>query len=301
MPPRVSFTFDLEDHRSGLDPASRYVDATYRVLDFLDRVAVAGTFFIVGNVGERHPALVREIAARRHEVAFHGFDHTPLDEDEPANFVRQTTRGKRFFEDLIGRDVVGYRAPIFSLLASTTWSAETFASLGFTYSSSVLPAASPRKGFPGAPRHPFKWPNGVIELPAAITDVGGIALPFLGGVYFRYFPLSLMLRRVQDPAARGLWTYLHPYDCDPDEGWQRVERTNVIESLILACNRRHTLDKMERLLTGWGHAPLRDRVASGEFADAPTIAIGDLAASSSAPPTGSSRAHARGRFRPTES
>jgi peptidoglycan-N-acetylglucosamine deacetylase len=268
MPARVSFTFDVEDHRSGLDPASRYVAATYRVLEFLGDISCTGTFFVVGTVAERFPALVTAIAGAGHEVAFHGYDHTPLDEDEPAKFLRDTRRGKMFLEDLIGGEVVGYRAPIFSLMGATTWCLESVASLGFTYSASVVPAPNPRRGFPGAPRQPFVWPGGVVELPAAVTSVAGISVPFLGGVYFRYFPTSMVVRRVEQSASGGLWTYLHPYDCDPDEGMQRVERTNALESFVLACNRRGTLRKMERLLRGRADAPLRDRVAAGEFAAA---------------------------------
>ena len=273
MAPSVSFTFDLEDHSSGRDSAARFVHVTYRVLELLDRVGLTGTFFVVGKVAERQPALVRDIAARGHEIAFHGFDHTPLDEEDPPTFARQTARGKRFLEDAIGRTVVGYRAPIFSLVRSTIWAADVLAALGFTYSASVVPARNPRYGFGGAPPCPFRWPSGLLELPAATTTIAGVRLPFLGGVYFRYLPVSLVLRRVRQANAPGLWTYLHPYDCDPDEGWVRVERTTLVESAILACNRRRTLSKLRRLLGACGGACLRDRVAAGEFADARTAFI----------------------------
>ena len=265
MTTRVSFTFDLEDHRSGLDPARRYVDATYKVLDVLERVAVTGTFFIVGNVATANPALVRDIAARGHEIGFHGFDHTPLYLDERTNFARQTTASKRLLEDLTGAALVGYRAPIFSLNASTTWCTEELASLGFAYSSSVVPKRYPRYGFEGAPREPFRWPSGVLELPVPLARIAGVTLPFLGGVYLRYLPLALVLRRAASADHNGLWTYLHPYDCDPGEGWARVERTNLMEALILACNRRGTLSKLERLLKACAAPSLRDRVAAGEF------------------------------------
>ncbi len=268
---RISFTFDLEDHRSGQDPASRYVRTTYDVLEFLNRISCSGTFFVVGTVAVQFPALIQAIAKAGHEVAFHGYDHTPLEEDEPVRFRRDTTRGLQLLEDLIGRKVVGYRAPIFSLTRATMWCVDAFASLGLTYSSSIVPAANPRRGFPGAPRHPFKWPGGVVELPAATTSIGGLVVPFLGGVYFRYFPTRFVLHRLRQTAAGGLWTYLHPYDCDPGEGFQRVERTNMVESVILAFNRQGTLKKMERLLKDRAHAPLSERVAAGEFAEAPLL------------------------------
>ncbi len=271
MVPHVSFTFDLEDHWSGSDPAAHHLRTTYQVLEFLDRVSCTGTFFVVGTVARECPSLVRAIASAGHEVAFHGYDHTPLDEDEPVRFSRDTARGKRLIEDLTGRAVVGYRAPIFSLMKTTTWCVDTIASLGFVYSASVLPTANRRWGFPGAPREPFKWPAGIVELPVATTSIAGVAVPFLGGAYFRYLPMRLMLQRLRTTSAGGLWTYLHPYDCDADEEFHRVERANPVESVILALNRRGTLRKMERLMKNRAHAPLGRRVASGEFAAAPLL------------------------------
>jgi len=271
MASRLSFTFDLEDHRSGRDRASRYIGITYQVLEFLERLSCSGTFFIVATVAERFPALTRAIAGAGHEVAFHGYDHTPLDEDEPARFRRDTERGKRLLEDLIGREVHGYRAPIFSLMKTTTWSVDTLASLGFTYSASVLPAGNRRWGFPGAPQQPFRWASGLVELPVATTSIAGVDVPFLGGGYFRYLPISLVLRRLGAASVGGLWTYLHPYDCDAGEGLHRVERATALESLILACNRRGTLQKMETLLAGRVDVPLGRRVLSGEFSMVPRL------------------------------
>src|SRR5262245_21861428 len=268
----VSFTFDLEDHRSGLDRESRYVSVTYRVLEFLSRTDVRGTFFIVGTVAQQYPDLIREIARRGHEVAFHGHDHTPLYLDEPAKFSRQTAASKRFIEDLIGRPVDGYRAPIFSLIRGTAWCADRLAAARFTYSSSILPAANPRNGYAGAPRDPFRWPSGVIELPVPVSNIAGLTVPYLGGVYFRYLPTAVVFNRVLRSQSPALWTYLHPYDCDPDEGFQRVERTNFVESLILWRNRKRTLIKLERLLNAFTSRPLGERVGAGEFADAPTVA-----------------------------
>ena len=254
-----------------MDPESRYVSVTYRVLEFLTQIGVRGTFFIVGTVARQFPDLVREIARTGHEVAFHGYDHTPLDLDEPVKFSRQTGDGKRHLEDLVGRSVAGYRAPIFSLIRGTAWCADHLAELGFTYSSSILPAGSPRYGYAGAPRQPFRWPSGVIELPVAVTSFAGVTLPYLGGVYFRYLPTRLVIRRVRASRTGGLWTYLHAYDCDPDEGFQRVERTNLVESFILWQNRKRTLVKLERLMKACASPPLGERVGAGEFSEVPTV------------------------------
>ena len=54
---------------------SRVVANTERLLDLFDEHRVHATFFVLGWVAERIPALVRDIAARGHEIASHGFGH----------------------------------------------------------------------------------------------------------------------------------------------------------------------------------------------------------------------------------
>lgn len=276
MAPTVTFTFDVEDHRSGFDARSRYVGVTYDVLDCLGRLDVRGTFFVVGTVAERFPALVVDIARNGHEIACHGFDHTPLDLDRPEKFANETARAKAHLEDLSGRAVVGYRAPIFSVTPQTTWYARELAALGFAYSASVMPSAVRRYGFAAAPTAPFTWPDGVVELPVPVSDFGRLRLPYLGGAYFRYLPSRLVESRVRQATASGLWTYLHPYDVDAEEGLQRVERTTWVQSFFLSCNRHRTLPKLERLLKQFAGQPLNDRLRIGEFRDAPPLAFDNL-------------------------
>ena len=115
---RNALTVDVEDwyQVSGFEAvvrredwpryASRVVRNTGLVLDLLAEKRVRATFFCLGWVAERHPALLREIAARGHEVASHGFDHRLATTFTPETFradlrraatairrSRRTTRG----------------------------------------------------------------------------------------------------------------------------------------------------------------------------------------------------------------
>jgi peptidoglycan/xylan/chitin deacetylase (PgdA/CDA1 family) len=51
-------------------------DVTPRVLDLLDAANVKASFFCIGHIAERHPALCREIVQRGHRVENHGHAHS---------------------------------------------------------------------------------------------------------------------------------------------------------------------------------------------------------------------------------
>jgi polysaccharide deacetylase family protein (PEP-CTERM system associated) len=257
----VTFTLDLEDHREHGDDDVRYPRLTREVLEFLDAREARGTFFVVGEVAAAVPELVREIAARGHELALHGWRHVPLTELDPATFRADVTRGKELLEELGGVAVRGFRAPTFSLVPESRWAVDVLGDAGFTYSSSVLPAASPLFGDPTLPTTPFRWPNGLLELPCPVVRGGRWGLPYLGGVYLRALP------RATSAGARAvvgrkqlLWIYCHPYDFDPDEPFWIVPDAGRIGSRLLWYNRRRTFAKVERILHGRAGRPLGERL-----------------------------------------
>jgi peptidoglycan-N-acetylglucosamine deacetylase len=169
MPAPITFTLDLEDHRPHPAVEARYPAVTREILAALDERGITGTFFIVGEIAEAEPDLVREIAAAGHELGLHGWRHQVLTTMTPAVLADHVRQGKALLEELGQREVVGFRAPTFSLVAATVWATDVLLEAGYRYSSSVLPGPSPLFGFPGAPRDPFRWPNGLAELPVATT------------------------------------------------------------------------------------------------------------------------------------
>jgi polysaccharide deacetylase family protein (PEP-CTERM system associated) len=245
----LTITFDLEDNRRDAAQEPRFVAMTERFLDFADRHALRATVFIVGELARTHPALVRVVAARGHEIGLHGLRHVALDEVGPDRLRTELTEGKALLEDVAQTPVHGFRAPIFSLTPRTAWAIEDLRACGFDYSSSVLPAASPLHGWPGAPRTPFRWANGLVELPVPVAGTGRATIPFLGGIYVRYVPVQLgvrLLRRL-DPGVAA-WSYLHPYDLDPDEPFFVLPYAGWLTSRLLHMRRGVTLQRLERLL-----------------------------------------------------
>lgn len=252
----LSFTLDLEDHRPDATAEPRHVAATLRVLDELEGLGVRGTFFVVGELAETEPQLVREVAARGHELGLHDWTHLQLDRSDPERFREGLRKGKALLEDLGAQPVLGYRAPTFSLVPATVWATEVLVEEGFAYSSSVLPAKNPLHGFPGAPSEPFVWPSGLLELPPPMIDLGAARVP-LGGTYLRLLPLGIVRRRTS--AAAVPFLYCHPYDFDPDEPfwWEPVAGWMAP---LLWVGRRRLAGKVAELLNPAG-PPLGERLA----------------------------------------
>lgn len=256
----IAFTLDLEDHRLDAFSERRYPEVTTRLLDDLDEWGVRGTVFVVGEICRDSPELVAEVTRRGHEIGLHGADHTPLPEVGPDRFRVRTADARARLADLTGTPVSGFRAPIFSLVPESVWAPAILTELGFTYSSSVLPARNPLYGWPDAPRGPFLWESGLVELPSPAFGPGRFRLPILGGTYLRLAPRSLSgwfgARALRDGHP---WVYAHPYDFDPDEPRWTVPEVGRFASRLLWWNRRTMKDRVRGLVDG-------SRLTLGEMA-----------------------------------
>lgn len=261
-PAPLTFTLDVEDHRPDDSWPERFPDLTRRILDHVDAAGVRGTVFIVGEEAERHPDLVRDIADRGHEVALHAWRHVPLTEVSPADFRLETARGQAVIEELTGRPVAGFRAPTASLVPASAWAVDVLGELGFRYSSSVISGHNPLFGWPGTPRLPFLWPNGLVELPIPFAGIGDVGLPHLGGTYFRVLPwpvVWLARRTLERTTVPNL--YCHPYDFDAEEPPWDVPGVQPWGIRLLWMNRSRMFAKLDRLLRhGTLGPPLEERL-----------------------------------------
>jgi len=272
----LTFSLDLEDHRADRSTPGRYPLMTRRILDFLDEADVRGTVFTVGEVADEHPELVREVSERGHEIAFHSYHHRPLTQETPERFREETKTGKALLEDITGKEVSGFRAPVFSLTAQSLWAVDILKDLGFTYSSSVLPARHPLYGLANAPWDPFRWANGLLEIPVPLARIGPATLPYLGGIYLRYLPEGMIARLRDKSRSTALWTYCHPYDFDAEEPFSRIRDTALWASILLWFNRRGSFSRMQALLESDITPPFAELIARGAFADADTISVQEL-------------------------
>ena len=209
--------------RDSWESLPRRVEAnTDRVLALFDEARVKATFFTLGWVAKRHPALVRRIAEAGHEVASHGWDHKRVFAMTEAEFRADIVHARTAIEDAAGQRVVGYRAPSFSIDPRTPWAHRVLAEEGYAYSSSVAPLAHDHYGWPEAPRFAWRPVAGadLIELPVTTVDVVGKRLAAGGGGFFRLLPYrfsSWAVRRVNASERRPAIFYFHPWEIDADQ------------------------------------------------------------------------------------
>ena len=188
MTKNISVTLDVEDLRPSDQFEARSKLMTEKVLDLFSEMNIRATIFVVGDVAKNHPEIINKAVKDGHEIGLHSHKHIPLQLLTPDEFEQELSGAKTLLQEISGQEINGFRAPTMSLTHKTRWAVPILKRVGFTYSSSVLPAKNPLYGWDGLPRHPFRWLNSVIEFPCPVTNILGFTIPYLGGAYFRLFP-----------------------------------------------------------------------------------------------------------------
>ncbi|TVV76126.1 XrtA system polysaccharide deacetylase [Sphingomonas solaris] len=236
------------------------------VLRLFAEEGVKATFFTLGWVAHRHPALIRRIVDAGHEIASHGWDHARVFSLTPDQFRADLARAKAAIEDAGGVGVTGYRAPSFSIDTRTPWAHEILADEGYAYSSSVAPVKHDHYGWPEAPRFAFRPVAGsaLVELPVTTVRVAGRTLAAGGGGFFRMLPYGFSrwaIDRVNRAEQRPAIFYFHPWEIDP--GQPRVANA-PLRSRVRHYSRLAAMEgKLRRLIRRfeWGRV---DHVVAGQ-------------------------------------
>lgn len=255
-----ALSIDVEDwyHDSAVvltsAPQSRVEANTLRLLDVLAAGGARATFFILGEVAERFPHLVRRVADAGHEIGSHGHSHRHVRQLLRREFREEVERSLRILEDAAGQRVRGFRAPYFSIKAGVRWPIDTLGELGLTYDSSILGIDRP----PGlelvCPRTPYRLANGLWEVPVAILQL----------FYFWHLPLAsgsglrLLPKRLLDHCVHGFERdvgaavfYLHPWELDPES-----PTGPGAGRWLLRVGRQRLCDRLTNLLQRFAFAPI---------------------------------------------
>lgn len=237
------------------------------VLALFAEAGVKATFFTLGWVAERYPALIRRIVDQGHEIASHGWDHARVFTMHPQQFRVDLARARAVIEDAAGVAVTGYRAPSFSIDPRTPWAHAVLAEAGYAYSSSVAPILHDHYGWPEAPRFAFRPLPGeaLVELPVTTVRIGKRTLAAGGGGFFRLLPYAFSrwaIRRVNRAEQRPAIFYFHPWEIDPDQ--PRVRKASL-RSRIRHYSKLSAMEgKLSKLLQEfrWGRC---DAVVAAEI------------------------------------
>ena len=234
---------------------------TRRLLALFDRHQTKATFFVLGWVAERVPDLIQEIEAAGHEIGTHGYNHQMLTEMDPDSFDADLRRSLEVLRACTRGDIVGYRAPSFTVTERTMWAIDVLARHGLRYDSSIFPVGfHPDYGVADAPLEIYDHPQGVREFPMSVAEILGKRIPCSGGGYFRLLPYAAtraLLRRCNG-AGRPFVFYLHPWEVDPTQPRVRIPLTKRFRHYV---NLRRTYDRLDRLLGDFEFTTVREVLA----------------------------------------
>lgn len=228
---------------------------TRRILDVLDSFSIRATFFILGWVAERLPALTKEIHRRGHEIACHGYAHELIYTIGAERFRADIHRSKELLEDQCGVAVNGYRAPSYSITNQSLWALDILVEEGFKYDSSIFPVMHDTYGIPDAERFPHILNTGagpLVEFPLTTLPLQlgwkNVQLPIAGGGYLRLFPVELLswgIKRINTLEQQPAVLYFHPWEIDPEQ--PRIKEAGLKSRFRHYVNLDKTEDKLRRL------------------------------------------------------
>lgn len=271
-----AFSVDVEDYHNLIDrmwfdtdsqPTSAVVDNTQFFLDTLAAHHTTATFFFLGDVANAFPDLIRRTHNAGHEIGVHGYHHLKVHTIDADTFRNEIQRTKSILEDITGQQVIGHRAPAFSITTHMTWALDVLAEVGFTYDSSIYPIKGRRYGDPTASIEPFQIDTKygpLLEIPPATLTKGNKRQAVCGGGYMRHFSYTRSRNALaQINTQRPAVVYFHPYEIEPltiikhDTNWPAKKKLQYWFFSLLQARNRHTMkDKIKRLLDDFAFAPI---------------------------------------------
>lgn len=266
---KSAFSIDVEDGISlamrdffsqPIPQTDQVERCTLKILDLLESKNVKSTFFVLGQVAEKFPDLIKKIANASHEIGIHGYNHFRIDRISQRKVKEELSLAKQKIQDLIGSEVIGHRAPAFSVGPNEEWVFDILIELGFKYDSSVIPARTPNYGWPGFNRDitKIKTNSGgeIWEIPISVSKYFNSYIPFSGGSYLRLLPEFILKKTFQkEEETRPVVLYIHPYELDtiryPDYYFRELQKLSALKQIKIKSkwiNRKKMSSKLEGLL-----------------------------------------------------
>ena len=272
-------TIDVEDwYHSSLDlfkdspvqhgakPDPSVVDNTLLTLDLLSKTGNKATFFVLGTVAEHYPDIVKEILNKGNEVATHGYSHKLVYNMKPEEFEDDLNISLEYLSKAQCSEILGYRAPYWSITKRSLWALEILSKLGFKYDSSIFPIKRGLYGIPDAPTYPHQISKDFWEFPPATIRMFGINWPIAGGGYLRMVPYWIVASAIRKSSSWRLRVfYFHPYELDPTD----VHLKHKVKSAGTAAywfqqkiGRGSNPDKLKKLLSEFKFTSIKETLSN---------------------------------------
>lgn len=273
-----ALTIDLEDwyhpefvrKRINGIKKEQIIDSTFRLLQLLEKTNTKATFFIIGEIAQKHPKLIKYIYDGGHELAFHGMKHVPVRSYDYNTFQKEIFIFNNLIKKTLNRrvEINGFRAPSFSINNKTNYILKCLIDNGFKYDSSIVPINLFYYGIRHARHHIYK-PNlnklhvndsnsKLIEFPLTIFKFGRIKIPISGGFYLRIFPYFIYNKLLKNINQEGnpFVIYIHPWEIYPET--YRVKNIGLFKYFITYFGINKTFEKVEKLLKDFKFMPMRN-------------------------------------------
>lgn len=270
--PINALTFDIEEYFqvSNFSKAirreewekrgSRLSVGLNQILGILAEHNVKATFFVLGWIAERHPALIKKISYQGHEIGSHGYEHKLIYNQSYAEFEQDLKRSIKVIEGITGKKVLGFRAPSFSITKDSLWALEVLANNHLKYDASIFPILHHRYGIERAPRFPYRINNNgysIIEYPCSTIKLLGRNIPFSGGGYLRLLPYKIIRKFIKEinRQDKPVMVYIHPWEFDPHQ--PRI-KTGLLNRFRHYHNLETTEVKLRKLLDDFAFTTVRE-------------------------------------------
>jgi polysaccharide deacetylase family protein (PEP-CTERM system associated) len=250
-------------HKAPFEKEEHITKSLNKTLDLLQEYHINATYFILGELAEKHPEIVEQITEKEHEIAFHGHDHEPLFKKN-ADLLKQEIEG---FRSVSNGKCIGFRAPSFSLSNKTKWALKVLDDAGYKYDSSVFPTKAPLYGVRGAPTSPYRPSmndltkennkSGLWEFPLLVYALAGLRIPVAGGFYLRLLPTSIVKRAIKKLNKQGspAVIFFHNWEIDPETPKMKIGH---YKSFVTYHNIEEMEERLRNLLSVFKFTSFRD-------------------------------------------
>ena len=212
----------FQDYYHSDRPSGEIIKPTEYILKILRLKKIKATFFVLGEVAQWYPELVRKIAKEGHEIACHGMHHQDLTMVSKEKFEEELFQSRKILEKLSGKRVIGYRAPN---LVITKWLSEVLINQSFQYDSSVCAGREILGKYQAQANispNPYrvgktlleKGNSKLVEIPISTFPI--LKLPGAVSIASRIFGITWTKITLNTALKTGATCYyLHPYEFNP--------------------------------------------------------------------------------------